>query len=253
MRNDWRRFCGLIWTKWESRMTGSLFVALILTVGGLFLVGIGSLLLFLFVLAGCLLVAAYQVWRDECRNTDKVAVERDTAIDKLKPKLEFSGVGPHGQDHYRVTVRNLTQRSIQFKVRLAEARPPLQDYPLPVELQPTHCQMHETLGEVGPNDEQPVDVFIFGPLREVYVNRQTGEERIMTVDSHNRVQLKVIGNPPLPHPLPVGTKQEIRLFVYPVSEPGEGEKRWFSIAHADSNSVTLSPDGGTKEATPTNV
>jgi hypothetical protein len=191
----------------------------------------------------CLVFSAFTVWRE----ADKEAADLK---EKLRPKLTFGTVGLHSLEHYRVKVRNLTQRAVRFKVRLIETKPPLPNYPLPVELQPTHSQGIETLGEVGPNDEHPVDVFIFGPLREVVRDPKTEQPAIRIVDPTNHVQLGVIGNPPLPYAIPPGTRIEIRLFVYPVSEPGEGEKKWFYIVPQRDGSVILTPDGGGKQGTP---
>ena len=80
---EFQRFRALLWAHWEGYMTGSLAVALILALGGIFWQGLAYLSLFFVVLLACLLLAAYRVWRDEYHRFQ----ERDQEAGVVETKI----------------------------------------------------------------------------------------------------------------------------------------------------------------------
>jgi hypothetical protein len=151
--------------------------------------------------------------------------ERMKLADRLKPKPRILGIGPTTHNWRRIKVHNLTGRTIRFKAKLHTTKPPL-DYPLPVHLQPTHCQLTDNVGEVAPNGEESVDIFIDeGPPHDI--------------------RIKLMGNPPCEFPISRAKRTELQVLVYPVSEAGEGVYRWFYIVPQPDRSVIFTPDGQT--------
>jgi hypothetical protein len=154
--------------------------------------------------------------------------ERKKLAERLEPKLEIRRVGPHSHDHRRITVHNKTSKTIRFRARLYESKPGLKDYTLPVDLQPTHCKDSDTLGEIGPNDDQPVDVLV-----------DYGHPNILAI--------KLMGSPPWNLDIPRDERRELLIGVYPIDDDGEGERRWFYIVPERDGSVVFTADGSFKE------
>jgi hypothetical protein len=204
--------------QWIYIVSGSV-VAAVWTVWGYFSPQLPVWLALVFIVTGVAL-AIYLAGRKEHR-------ERMKLYEQLRPKLTITGVGPHSSDHRRIMVRNLTGKTIRFRTKLVASKPPLPSYPLPVGLQATHSQEFSDESEVGPYGDQPVDVFVdAGPPHPI--------------------QLKMLGNPPCLYGMPRDQRLEIQLFVYPISESGEGVKRWFYLVPQRDGSVVFGPDGLTK-------
>jgi hypothetical protein len=164
--------------------------------------------------------AVYKAGKEEWRERKKLA-------ERLQPKVVISGIGPTTQNHRRIMVRNLTGRRVRFRARLCQTEPQLKDYPLPVDLQPTHCQSSDNVGELGPYEEEPVDIFIDDGIP-------------------HPIRLKLMGNPSFLYPISRDKRIELHFFVYPVSEDGEGAYRWFYVVPQPDGSVIFSPDGETE-------
>lgn len=174
----------------------------------------------------CLLYACFDVWKDR----DK---EARVAEERLRPMLELAGVrvaGP-GEDHYRVIVRNLSGGRVQFKTQVRLAEPALEGgFPLPVDLQPTHSQSPDSIGEAGPNGEQPVDVFVYRRRQTGYLEDVVeGKARYYPLMEAGTLALKLMGNPPRLHPISMERAQELLVGVYAVSDEGGLDERWFCI------------------------
>jgi hypothetical protein len=109
-------------------------------------------------------------------------------------------------------------------------------------LHPTHCEAHETIGEIPPGGDQPVDVFVYGPL--VRYNPPGHQHPVEVVDPNNHVKLKLMGSPPcLFEIIPRDRRLELLIGVYPTEESGKAHERWFYIVPQPDGNVVFSADG----------
>jgi hypothetical protein len=175
----------------------------------------------LFVIMVTIGIAVFRAGHEQYR-------QRLTLAGRLKPKLEIVGVGPPSHDHHRIMVHNKTSKTLKFRARLFETKPSLKDYALPVALQPTHCKDLETLGEIGPDGKQPVDVLI-------------------DYGHPNIIAIKLMGNPPCNLEFPRDQRMELLIDVYPVSDEGESDRRWFYAVPQIGGNVVFTADGSVKQ------
>jgi hypothetical protein len=144
-------------------MTGSLVIALILAVGAAIAEGVAYLLIFLVVLAACLLWAAYEAWREEWHRLLQVQAERDKALQRLKPKLEIltkTEVEPT-QKSCRIRVESTTDTGCKFGAEIVRISPEVPGLPLPLALRliPEAGERTEFLPARG---SRTVDVVMYG-------------------------------------------------------------------------------------------
>jgi hypothetical protein len=177
----------------------------------------------------------------------KLAKEALIWLFKRPPKeivpslLEIPGIGPMTEGHHRILVHNLSGKRIRFKARLHKAKPAL-NYPLPVDLQPTHCKRRDNIGEIAPNDDWPVDVFVdtvewpAQPFPGTPAALQAWAESV-----RGHLLLKLMGSTLHLYAIPRDARQELLIGVYPVGEPGQIKKRWFYIVPQQDGSVILTP------------
>jgi hypothetical protein len=222
MVDEIKPFWRSITDQWYVLMTGGGFGALLAVVSVLNLLGVQvgvqvSLWAAGMVFAITMAVAIFRAGKNEHQERRKLA-------ERLKPKLEICGVAEIVDDHRRIDVLNLTDRRIYFRARLVRTEPPLKDYPLPVSLQPTHCQDNETLGEIGPRDHARVDV-------------------CTDLEGAAGIRLKLMGNPPYPYQWPRDKRIELLISVYPVDEDGQAKRRWFYLVPQPNGSMIFTPDG----------
>jgi hypothetical protein len=180
------------------------------------------------VLLGTLVWYAYALYREEY--TARVLAE-----ERLRPVLEIRGVEPVSGDHRRVIVHNLSHGRVRFRARLVEIRssPPV-GYTLPVPLAPTHGQTPYAEAEVEGGGNQPVDVFVDpGPPHPL--------------------GLLVVGNPPVPYPIPRDNRYELRICVYPAADGAVSACRWFYIVPQRGGGVVFTPGGSNEAVNPAAV
>jgi len=233
---------------WIILMTGGFFAAVLALLGLLNLLGVStgieigiqtafwaSGLVFVVTITVAVFRAGFEQYRERLR-----------LAERLRPKIEIRGVAsrPPTDDHHRILVHNNTGRRIKFRAKLRETKPPLK-YPLPVALQPTHCQGVETLGETGPDDNHPVDVFLDAPIQHLppLGGELTPEE---AADTGPHTRLILMGNPTYLQEIPRDERIELLIGVYPVSEEGDSEERWFFIVPQHDGSVIFTADGSIK-------
>ncbi len=215
--------------QWKLFMTGGVFAAFLAALSILSTLGVAvsvevPLWVAGLVFAITIIVAIYRAGMGE-------HLERLKLADRLKPKLEIPGIGEISNGHYRIRVRNLTGSKVLFRAKLLESTPKLINYPLPVNLQPTHGLKDDDEGEVAPYKEQSVDIFVDDGV-------------------HPTIGLKLRGNPPCLYPVPRNERRELLICVYPVSEEGGAALRWFYIVPQPNGSVILTADGTVKPMSP---
>jgi len=222
MANDLKKFAIFIGKDWVALMSGigSLILAFLGAIGG-WTNGPPSLMLWVVAFL-CLIVCAFRVWQKESHEHEKTK-------ERIRTKLIIVGVAKHplGDDHRRIMIHNKTSKEIEFRAKLVETKPDL-GLVLPLNLQPTHNQETNPIGKIGPNDTQPLDVLVDWGVQ-------------------NNIGIKLMGNPPNIHCFPRNMRLELLISVYPTSEEGEADRRWFYIVPQYDGSVILTANGSSKE------
>jgi hypothetical protein len=209
-----RQFLLTIWNDWVSLVSGAGSVITWIVAAAAEPIPV-SLRWSLFVVGVlCLLITCYRAWGDE--RASVIELQK-----RLKPKLQISGLGPSGPknlNYRRIMVKNLCDKNVQFACRLLKTKPELSGYPLPTYLQPTHNPNHERIGSISPRGEHPVDVFLDDPASP-------------------DITLLLLGATVQPCVIPKKWRVELLISVYPSSEDGEGDERWFYIVPQLDGSV----------------
>jgi hypothetical protein len=207
-------FLKLVLEKWGWVLTSSVLAAS-LGIASLFGLSTPAWLAWFIFFSGFLLA----IWlAGQSTHTKRCELE-----ERLKPKLEIVGVSPSGigDDHRRILVHNLTGKTVRFGARLIEVKPRI-PYQLPVDLQITHSGYK---GQIEANGNQSVDVFIdFSVIPGLWNSQQL----------QYGLGLCFPGNPYVISKL---HRWEVLVRVYPTSEEGGSDERWFYVIPQQNGSV----------------
>ena len=135
------------------------------------------------------------------------------------PLLTIVGVGTASHGHQRIKIKNHSRRRVEFVAKLLECVPPMEDFPLPVGLFPTHSQSPTDIGVVEPSSVAQIDV----------------------VAEHEELGpcLKLASNPPMVYQL-FHDHYRIRIGVYLVNKGGvRPVETWFYVDRAEDGRMVL--------------
>ena len=230
--SDLVKFLSAVKSHWVTLVTGSFLAAVWTFISSSVQVAVWGIALILVL---TVLWACFLSWRDLQRRCNQLA-------ERLRPKLTIVGISHSAptDDHRRIRVHNGSGTILRFRARLLRTSPPI-PYPLPVDLQPTHCSGTDTEAEIGPDQDQPVDVFVQRPLTQA--NNPGCDPPVIVVDPNRHPHLKLMGNPPVLWHIPRDHRIELLIGVYPLTEEGETDQRWFYIVPQRNGEVIFTADG----------